>query len=130
MFVISAATGEGVDALMNEVGERVMALRQIEEAEALPPAESPRRRRRVRQPIRVLPCDDGGFTVSGSQPEEAVARLNLNTEGGVTRLHELLSQMGVLTLLEELGAEDGDSVRIGEVEFDYVTAASVYDEFD
>jgi len=130
VFAISAATGEGVDALMNVVGERVMALRQVDEAQATPPPESPRRRRRARHPIRVLPCDDGGFTVAGSQPEEAVARLNLNTEGGVTRLHELLSQMGVLALLEDLGAEDGDTVRIGEIEFDYVTAASVYDEFE
>jgi len=128
VYLISAATGEGVEALMGAAAARVNELR-----EAMPPAEPAppaKKRRRERLPIRVLPCDDGGYSVSGTEPEQAVARLPLETEGGVLRLHELLAKMGVLDALENLGAKDGDLVRIGEVELDYVDAASVFDDFD
>jgi Obg family GTPase CgtA-like protein len=35
-------------------------------------------------------------------------------------MQRILEKMGVVRKLRDLGAEDGASVRIGEVEFDFV----------
>jgi len=130
MFRISAATGQGVDELMACVGHRVTSIRASIPAQPEPePIQRQRRQRREHTPIRVARCDDGGFVVSGTAPEEAVARLNLDSEGGLLRLQELLSEMGVLNALERRGAAEGDTVRIGAIEFDYTNAASVFDEY-
>jgi GTPase len=127
VFAMSAATGEGVERLMGRVGEMVQAIRSAEPEPVESPAEI-EPRRAARRVTRVLACDDGGFSVVGTEPERAVEQLNLSTEGGVLRLHEVLSEMGVMDALERLGARDGATVRIGEVEFDYITAAGVLDE--
>ena len=40
--------------------------------------------------------------------------------GRVRRLHQQLERMGVIRRLRDLGAQDGDTVRIGKEEFDFI----------
>ena len=45
---------------------------------------------------------------------------DLENESGVRRMQRILERMGVVRRLRELGASDGDTVRIGAAEFDFL----------
>lgn len=114
-FRISAVTGEGVRPLMQQVAEMLSAL----------PARSPQTEpqlvaERRPRPTQVARVGDGLFEVSGDDVERAVAMTDLGNDEAVRHLHRRLQRMGVIQRLRELGAQDGDRVRIGSVELDYV----------
>jgi GTP-binding protein len=60
-----------------------------------------------------------GFLVSGPAVERLVARTQFDSEAGTQRFQVALDRLGVSAALEEAGAEPGDTVRIGETEFEY-----------
>ncbi|HSV74940.1 MAG TPA: GTPase ObgE [Chthonomonadales bacterium] len=59
------------------------------------------------------------WEVEGKGFERLVAMTDLNNEHGVRRLQRTLERAGVYRKLRDLGAQDGDTVRIGPEEFDY-----------
>jgi GTP-binding protein len=61
-----------------------------------------------------------GFVVKGRGIERLVAMTSMNSEAGVNRLQRIMEKMGVVSRLRDLGALDGDTVRIGDVEFDFL----------
>ena len=63
--------------------------------------------------------EDGVWIVSGRSIETLISRTDLERDEAVQRLHRQLKSRGVLDKLAERGAKDGDTVRIGETEFDY-----------
>jgi GTP-binding protein len=117
VFRISAVTGEGVRALMGRTARLLGEMPEVHlerpgvEAE---PAERPRR------PLQIALGDDGAFEVSGDAVELAVQMTDLDNEEAVRHLHRRLLRMGVIERLRDLGAKDGDRVRIADVELDFV----------
>lgn len=119
-FLISAATGEGVRPLIFFLGEELQKLdrvvpTQIETQEILriaPESLDPKR-------FEIEHVDEHEFEVHGKGLERMVAMTNLATDEAVRRLHRKLDRMGVIQALRDAGAEDGDTVRIGAIEFDY-----------
>jgi GTP-binding protein len=91
------------------------AIEPAESAEAAPPAP-----RQGRQRPRVEAVQPGLFEVSGGDIERVVIMTDLDNEDAVRYLHRRLEQMGVIRRLRELGARDGDKVKIGEVQLDFV----------
>ena len=59
------------------------------------------------------------YLVRGTDVEAMVQRTDLESEGGVEWLHSNLDRMGVLAGLEQMGAEPGDTVFVGDVELEY-----------
>lgn len=59
------------------------------------------------------------FVVEGRPVERLVAMTDVGHEFALRRLHRQLERMGVIKELKELGVKDGDTVRIGKIEFDY-----------
>jgi len=47
-------------------------------------------------------------------------RLDLESEAGMRYFLQLLADIGVYDALREAGASDGDTVRVGDLEFEYV----------
>jgi GTP-binding protein len=111
---ISASTGEGLPELLEAM---VTALAGAPEpmAPARPAA------------IKLTPLSsnlaverkDWGFAVSGSRVEHLVSHTNLESAGSLERFQVELDRLGVNAALEAAGVEDGDTVRIGGVEFEY-----------
>ena len=60
-----------------------------------------------------------GFTVKGERVENLVARTDLDSSGGLARFQTELDKIGVNAALEAAGVQPGDTVRIGEAEFEY-----------
>ncbi len=63
--------------------------------------------------------DDGAFVVSGERVERLATMTNFDSDEALARFERALGKMGVEKRLQELGAQEGDTVRIGPYEFTY-----------
>ncbi len=75
------------------------------------------------RPRRVVTNDvireGDAFRVVGEVVERMVARIDLENEEAVARLQRKLAAAGVDAALAAAGCREGDTVRIGEAEFEY-----------
>ena len=115
----SALTGEGVPEVMEAIAELVAAAPPPAWAEAPLPV---RRLRPRRTPVAppLVERHPWGFLVSGEAVERLVARTRFDSEAALQRFHVALDRLGVTAALEEAGAQPGDTVRIAEMEFEYL----------
>ena len=112
---ISAVTRQGLDELLGRLGTLVGEARTAEpEPEpyvVLRPAE---------EGFAVVRDDDGAWRVSGRSAERVVAMADLTNVEAMEYVQHRLRTMGVERALARAGAREGDVVRIGPVELDYV----------
>jgi len=118
VFAISAATRAGLPPLLNclagylDLGAGgAEADERVEVIEAPPPRQ---------QPLQVERVEEGLLVVRGTEVERLVAMGDLSGPEGLQRLHRALGRLGVLRRLAQAGAEEGDTVRIGKTELEYV----------
>ena len=117
---VSALTGEGVVELRDLLEKRLreMSERGTMSANGVEPAEH-----RVFRPtwkgLRVERIEDGAYEVSGEGVERLALRTDWESPEGVRNFQRELEKKGVVATLRRAGAEPGDGVRIGEVEFDF-----------
>lgn len=115
-FRISAVTGRGVAALMGRCAQLLDEIpAAAPQVSAEPTPEPPRK-----APLRVADLGEGSYEVSGEAVERAVVMTDLENEEALRHLHRRLERMGVIRRLRQLGAKNGDRVRIGAVELDFV----------
>jgi GTP-binding protein len=112
---ISAATHDGVRDLVLEIWRTI---------DSAPPPEvvAPQAVRielRSHEAFAIERQKDGAFVVSGERVERLAAMTNFDTDEGLARFERALGKMGVEKRLVELGAKEGDTVRIGPYEFTY-----------
>jgi GTP-binding protein len=111
---ISAVTGEGIRPLLG----RLMSL--VEEARANEPvADSFVLHAPVPEGVRVERDPSGAFRVVGRPAERAVALSDLTTADAQDYMRHRLQRLGVDRALARAGAREGDTVRIGDLEFEY-----------
>jgi GTP-binding protein len=72
--------------------------------------------------------DDGTLVVSGKGLERMIAMTDMDNEDAVRRLQRRLERLGVFNKLKAAGAAEGDTVRIRDVEFDYIDEDAEDDE--
>ena len=112
---ISAAAHDGVRELVLDAWKTI-------EAAPLPEIAAPQAVRiELREPeiFRVERGPDGEFVVSGERVERLAAMTNFDSDEALSRFERALGKMGVEKRLAELGAREGDTVRIGPYEFTY-----------
>jgi GTP-binding protein len=114
VFPISAVSGQGVEALLYRILELVRA---AEAAEPTPVVYSPEHRE-MDSSWDVVRTDDG-FEVTGKRMLRMVAMTDLENRDAVRYLHKRLMRLGVIDRLRELGAEEGDTVYIGDAVFSF-----------
>ncbi|MBV8147588.1 MAG: GTPase ObgE [Candidatus Eremiobacteraeota bacterium] len=112
---ISAVTGEGVRELVYAVWETIEAA-PIPEIVTLPPA---RIDLIARDAFRIERATDGAFEIFGERIERLAAMTDFDSDEALARFERALDAMGVEKKLRELGALEGDTVRIGQYEFTY-----------
>lgn len=62
---------------------------------------------------------DGVYNVSGSEVESMAARTDFENEEALRRFQNFTRRIGLDQALKKKGINEGDTVRIGEEEFDY-----------
>lgn len=115
VFPISAATGEGIDALMHYVTER---LDTIEPPVIHDVVETPEDSAELDQTIRYKKIHDL-YVVEGLPMERLVYSTDFTDVESLRRFQEILRKSGVIDELRKMGVQDGDSVRIETVEFEF-----------
>jgi GTP-binding protein len=118
IYWVSAKTGEGVTELLEAIERELAAAPPPDLPEPASPVIKLRRKRGRPEPPRVE-RRPWGFEVGGPAVERLVERTNFDSEQGLQRFQVALDRLGVSSGLEEAGAEPGDTVRIGRVEFEY-----------
>ena len=112
-LLISAATGEGVPALLT----RIAGL--VPEPDAGPDPEAPAHVPRMRRPgprPRVERTEDG-YAVACAPAERILEASNLGAWRARMQFHRELERLGVIEALQRAGAGSGDTVRIADFEF-------------
>jgi GTP-binding protein len=112
---ISAATGEGVRELLFAAFATIATTPMPEVAVG----EAPRIVLTPREAFEIVVADDGAYEVYGERVERLAAMTDFDSDEGLGRFEQVLGKMGVDKKLRELGAKDGDTVRIAGHEFDY-----------
>ena len=115
VFAVSAATRQGFDELMDGTSRMLNTLP--------PPVPF-----EVDEPLFEVK-DVDGFTISKDEDVyevtgPAMVRLldsvNFDEEESINWFHRTLRRMGVIDALRQAGASEGDTVRIEDMEFDFV----------
>ncbi|WP_313582816.1 GTPase ObgE [Lacrimispora sp.] len=70
-------------------------------------------------PYSVEVTEDGVYVVEGPRIEKMLGYTNLESEKGFTFFQKFLKENGILDELEQAGIEEGDTVRMYGLEFDY-----------
>lgn len=113
IFSISAVSGKGLEPLLDAVLE-LLKTKDMEEVPVLTPAIS-----KSRNDLWEVVREEDGFRVIGERITRMVAMTNLENSEGVYVLQRKLDRVGVFDRLRDMGAEEGDSVSIGEFEFSF-----------
>ncbi len=116
VFPISAATGEGLKALIQRAAQLLATLPK-EIAPAVPVAVEPTESTDAEFTIRR--DDSGAFIVEGKNIERLVAMTRFHDEESLRRFQNILRRNGIDDALRERGIKEGDTVRIREMEFDF-----------
>lgn len=116
IFPISAVTGQGLDSLMFKVSE---LLKTAGPAEPLVSDEEKVTRFTAVERFSVHK-EDGVFVIEGKEVERHYAMTDFGNEDAVKRFLRILKVMGIEDELRRRGAKNGDVVRVGKLEFDFV----------
>lgn len=118
VFPVSAATKEGLDSLMRRVYQ--MLQEYVEEAENENPEKIYKAEEDTDDDITIKRDMSGkGFIVSGKSLEKLVAMTNFANDEAIRRFQYIWRLKSIDEKLREKGIKEGDSVFIGEMEFEY-----------
>jgi GTP-binding protein len=120
VYAISAVTGEGLKELIYGVKnllDQMPAETKVYEQEYFPEEHVPGNN----LPYEVWKdqSDVHLFHVEGPKVEKMLGYTNLESEKGFRFFQNFLKDTGILKELEKLGIEDGDTVQLYELQFEY-----------
>ncbi|MGL5260146.1 MAG: GTPase ObgE [Lachnospiraceae bacterium] len=118
VFPISAVTGQGVKELLYYVKELLSTVDDtvtVFEQEFFPEFDG-----YSNEPFTVIYDEDADeYVVEGPRIERMLGYTNLESEKGFVFFQRFLKECGILEQLEELGIEEGSTVRMYGLSFDY-----------
>ena len=115
VFPISAAARQGFDDLMNCVAKTLAALPPMEpftEEEMIPEM--------LESTGFEITRDGKVFVVSGSAVTHLIDSVNFDDEESMNWFHRTLRRSGIIDALRNAGAQEGSTVRMDDMEFDFV----------
>lgn len=116
VFPVSAATAQGFEALLDRIVQVLDTLPPVLRYEETELAESAG----YEPGFHIERGDDGVFVVSGGDVDKLLDSTDPTDEISMRRFQQLLVKNGIISALREMGAKDGDSIRLGDWEFDFI----------
>lgn len=117
VFAISGVSGKGIKELFYYVNEKLKTLDSkpiVFEQEYFPEEELIN----IDLPYEIT-MEDGMYVVEGPKIEKMLGYTNLDSEKGFQFFQKFLKDTGILEELENAGIEEGDTVRMYGLQFDY-----------
>ena len=115
VYPICAMTGEGMDKLLERVW--TMLEEYVEEPDET--TEEVVYKAQNKPDFEVKRDDDGAFVITGARIENLVAMTNFDDDQSLRRFQRIWRYMELDKLLQEHGIQDGTTVRIYSMEFEY-----------
>lgn len=115
VFAVSAATAQGFDAMLDRIVQLLDTLppiRVYDEAELDLSGG-------YEQGFTIHREDDGSFVVEGGDVDRLLDTTDPDDEASMRRFQQLLIKTGIIAALREMGAKDGDTIVLGEWDFDF-----------
>ena len=119
VFPMSAPIHEGVDEILHA------ALRTLDNLPDEEPEEfefydapDPEDEEDFRD-INISQDENGTFVLTGKQLRKIFDSTNFNDTGSLRYLYRYIQSKGVIEELEEMGLEDGDTIKVFDYEFEY-----------
>ena len=116
IFEITALLGEGTEELVREI---VALLRTLPPAERIPSDEFAFEELDNIQ-FEIFKDENGAYVVVGGLVDMLCRNVVLNNPDSMMYFQRTLKYRGVFKELEKMGCKQGDTVIVGDVEFDYV----------
>ncbi len=116
VFAISAVTGHGVKELLYHVND---LLKTVDQKPVIFEKEFEYQYQGENLPYTVERNEDGVYVVEGPKIEKMLGYTNLDSEKGFRFFQKFLKDSGILAELEQAGIQEGDTVRMYGLEFDY-----------
>jgi len=115
IFPVSAATRKGFDELMNCVAATLASL---------PPMEPFTEEEMLPEMLEVggfeISKDGPVFVVTGNASVQPLDSVNFEDEESLNWFHRTLRKAGIIDALRQAGAQEGSTVRMDDMEFDFV----------
>ncbi len=129
-IMISAATGEGIKALTEQLWKMIEQNRpSVEEKESYY-MQDLEEKKQYFQPVQekmphslilsLKKIENGIWELHGDELEILLRKLNLNHYDSYQRVMEIIQRSGLDRLVKEHSVKDGDTMIIGEFEFEYL----------
>lgn len=120
VFPISAATGKGIKELLyyvqnrlDEIPKNTELYAQEFDPEIMIPEDN------LPYTVTKSKTEDHTYIVEGPKIEKMLGYTNLDSEKGFQFFQKFLKDSGILSDLEKAGIQDGDTVRMYGLHFDY-----------
>ncbi|MBQ8725617.1 MAG: GTPase ObgE [Clostridia bacterium] len=117
IFISSAIKGEGLEDLVKTI---VAMLKEMPAPTPIPHEEFKYEKVDVRKFEIIKNEEDNVFIVDGPIVKLLERNVVLNDPDSLAYMQKTLKTYGVITALRNAGCKDGDTVVIGEIEFDFV----------
>ena len=120
VFPISAISGKGLKELLYEVNHMLEEIHEeptVFEQEYFP-EEATTAYNHLPYTVEY-DAEEDEYVIEGPRIEKMLGYTNLESEKGFTFFQNFLKDTGILKELEELGIEEGDTVRMYGLSFDY-----------
>lgn len=116
IYKISAATGEGIDNLLQHVSEVLKTLPKEDIVEIT-------KERKIytledEKPFTIT-REDGMFIVDGPEVQKIMRKVNLEDNESMYYFQKCLDKLGVNVALKEAGVKEGDTVKVVDWELEW-----------
>lgn len=112
---VSAVTRAGLEPVLGRIAELVEQARAAEPVSDAYVVHQP-----AEEGFAVVRDADGAWRVEGRAAARVVAMADLTNPEAIEYVHERFQRMGVEKALARAGAREGDVVRVGSIELEYV----------
>ncbi len=116
IYPITAVSGEGTEELVGAIAE---LLDTLPPAERIPSDEFVYEREDDTQ-FEIFRDENGAFVVTGGLADMLCRNVLLNSPESMAYFQRTLKKFGVIKALVDMGCKEGDTVIVGETEFDFV----------
>ncbi len=116
VFKISAAGRTGTRELVNAVAAKLDTLEPVKIYEAEAPAE---RRQKSSREFEIF-FEDGIYFVEAAWLDDIVKSCDTDDYESLQYLQRVIRQTGIVDSLEQMGINEGDTVAMGGIAFDYI----------
>lgn len=118
VFEMSAMNGEGIDKIINKLADMLDNIKKEPLYDEQKFESHVLYKFKVEKPFTIT-RDNRTWVVRGDEVEKLLKMTKFSSDESALRFSNKLRKMGIDDQLRELGAEEGDTVRILDFEFEY-----------